>query len=145
MASFAKLDENNVVISVHVIHNNELLDENGNESEQKGIDFLTALYGHTNWKQCSYNTYSGVHNLNGTPFRKNYPSELYTYDTLKDAFIPPKPFPSWILNEEKCIWESPIPRPDHQNGMYQHIWNEDKWNTENDGWVQYLWNEIPQV
>ena len=85
MARFAKLDENNVVIDRNVVHNNELLDENGNESEQKGIDFLTNLYGHTKWKQCSYNTYGGVHNLGGTPFRKNYPDLLlarYKIDKL---------------------------------------------------------------
>lgn len=139
MARFAKLDENNVVISVHTVHNNELLDEQGNESEQKGIDFLTALHGHTLWKQCSYNTYSGVHVLGGAPFRKNYPDIGFTYDEARNAFIPPKPFASWILNESTCVWDPPIPRPYHEDEnvakMYRYLWDE-----ENNGWIEYYWN-----
>lgn len=102
MAHFAKLDENNVVVEVIVVHNNELLDENGQESEQKGIEFLTAWSnGYTNWKQTSYNN----------KFRKNYAGVDYTYDAVRDAFIPVKKFQSWVLNEETCRWQAPIPYP----------------------------------
>lgn len=112
MAHFAKLDENNIVLEVHVVHNNELLDENGNESEQKGIDFLIQWSGgYTNWKQCSYNG----------NFRKNYPGSGYVYDVQRDAFRTEQPLPSWILNEDTCRWEPPILMPDDGN-MYS--WDE---------------------
>lgn len=112
MAHFAKLDENNVVLEVHVVHNNELLDENGVEQEQRGIDFLINWSnGYLVWKQTSYN---------GT-FRKNYAGIGYTYDPQRDAFIPPKPFPSWTLNEQTCLWEPPVPYPTDGN-LYQ--WDE---------------------
>jgi hypothetical protein len=100
MAHFAKLDDNNVVLAVHVV-NNDVITVDGAESEQVGIDFLTGLHGHSNWKQTSYN---------GT-FRKNYAGVGFAYDLEKDAFIPPKPYGSWILNESTCQWESPIPYP----------------------------------
>lgn len=73
------------------------------------------------WIQTSYNTYGGVHTLGGTPLRKNYAGIGYTYDAQKDAFIPPKPFPSWELNEETCLWESPTPYPDDGE---RYAWNE---------------------
>ncbi len=100
MAHFAKLDENNVVLAVHVV-NNDVITIDGNESEQAGIDFLTGLYGHTLWKQTSYN---------GT-FRKNYAGIGYTYDAGRDAFIPPQPWASWTLNETTCQWETPVAYP----------------------------------
>ena len=113
MAHFTKLDENNIVIEVIVVHNNELLDENGNESEAKGLDFLIGWSnGYTNWKQTSYN---------GT-FRKNYAGVGYTYDSVRDAFIAPQPFPSWILDEDTCRWQAPVPRPDLIGDYY---WDED--------------------
>jgi hypothetical protein len=102
MAHFAKLDSDNNVIEVIVVHNNELLDENGNESEARGIAFLTEWSGgYSNWKQTSYN---------GT-FRKNYACIGYTYDSTRDAFIAPQPYPSWTLNEDTCRWEPPVPMP----------------------------------
>lgn len=98
MAHFAKLDDNNVVLEVHSVHNNELLDQYGNESEAKGLEFLVAWSGgYTNWKQTSYN---------GT-FRKNYATLGGTYDPARDAFIAPKDSPDWILNEATCQWEVP--------------------------------------
>jgi hypothetical protein len=100
MAHFAKLDENNNVLAVHVV-NNDVITIDGNESEQAGIDFLTGLHGHTLWKQTSYNA----------TFRKNYAGIGYTYDAGRDAFIPPKPFNSWTLNETTCQWEAPVPYP----------------------------------
>ena len=128
MAHFAELDENNIVQRVIVVHNNELLDEQGIESEVKGIQFCTSLFGeNTRWKQASYNTIGGKHLLNKTAFRKNYPGIGYTYDESRDAFIPPKPFNSWILNETTCLWESPVPFPEVDNNNYF-------WNEENQSW-----------
>jgi hypothetical protein len=63
------------------------------------------------WIQTSYNTYGGVHKLGGTPLRKNYAGVGYTYDSARDAFIPPQPFPSWVLNEETCLWDAPVAMP----------------------------------
>lgn len=118
MAHFAKLDEDNIVTEVIVVHNNELLDENENESEQKGISFLIDWSdGHTNWKQTSYNR----------KFRKNYAGIGYTYDSNRDAFIPPKPFSSWVLNEESCLWESPLSYP---NDGKKYKWNEEELRWE---------------
>ena len=101
MAHFAKLDDNNVVLAVHVV-NNDVITVDGAESEQAGIDFLTGLHGHDKWKQTSYN---------GT-ICKNYAGIGFTYDAGRDAFISPKPYSSWILNETTCQWEPPVPRPE---------------------------------
>jgi hypothetical protein len=120
MASFAKLNSMKEVIEVISVHNNELLN-NGIESEQKGIEFLTKLLKHSNWKQTSYNTHGGVHNNNGTPLRKNHAGIGYTYDETRDAFIAPKPFNSWILNEDTCIWNAPVAMPINDN---KYSWNE---------------------
>jgi len=122
MASFAKIENNIVTIVVSVV-NEVLKDLNGIEQEQLGINFLKTLYNEPNaiWKQTSYNTNAGVHSLGGTPFRKNHASIGYTYDSQRDAFIPPKPFNSFILNEQTCNWNSPIPYP--QDGNI-YIWNE---------------------
>ena len=73
------------------------------------------------WIQTSYNTYGGVHKLGGTPLRKNYAGTGFTYDKTRDAFIPPQPYPSWTLNEETCLWDSPVPYPE-DGEMY--TWNE---------------------
>ena len=100
MAHFAKLDENNNVLAVHVV-NNDVITIDGVESEQAGIDFLTSLHGHTLWKQTSYNG----------SFRKNYAGVSFTYDTERDAFIAPQPWLSWTLNEATCQWESPVAYP----------------------------------
>lgn len=112
MAHFAKLDENNVVVDVNVVDNNKLLDTNGIEKESFGVAFLIIWSnGHANWKQTSYNA----------SFRKNYAGIGYTYDQQRDAFIPPQPFNSWLLNEETCLWESPVPYP--QDGK-KYYWDE---------------------
>jgi hypothetical protein len=126
MASFAKIGLNSKVIEVLSVHNNVLKDSNGVEQEVNGIDFLTKLTGYPLWIQTSYNTHGGVHSFGGTPFRKNHAGIGYTYDEDKDAFIPPKPFKSWILNESTCLWESPIPYP-QDNSKY-------KWNEQNQSW-----------
>ena len=118
MAHFVKLDNNNTVIDGLCVHNNELL-ENGVESEAKGIAFLTDWSGgYTNWKQTSYNA----------TFRKNYAGVGYTYDTTRDAFIPPKPFASWLLNEESCQWIAPVAYPT-DGKMYQ-------WDESTIAWVE---------
>jgi len=121
MASFAKIGLNGKVIEVLSVHNNELLDANGVEQENIGIDFLTKLTGWAIWKQTSYNTQCGIHKLGGTPFRKNHAGIGYKYDEDRDAFIPPKPFNSWILNEDTCLWEAPVARPNDEN---KYNWNE---------------------
>jgi len=121
MAHFAKLDENNVVLEVHVVHNNELLDENGVEQEQRGIDFLINWSnGYLAWKQTSYN---------GT-FRKNYAGIGYTYRADLDAFVPPQPFASWVLNEDRCLWDAPVPMPT-DGQMYS-------WDEATTNWVEIL-------
>jgi hypothetical protein len=121
MATFAKIGLNNKVIEVLSVHNNELLDANGVEQEVNGIDFLTKLTGWAIWKQTSYNTRGGVHLLGGTPLRKNHAGIGYTYDEDRDAFIQPKPYNSWVLNETTCLWEAPIALPDTEN---RYNWNE---------------------
>ena len=126
MASFAKIGLNNKVIEVLSVINEVLHDANGVEQEAIGIDFLTKLTGYPIWKQTSYNTHGGVHDNGGTPLRKNHAGIGYTYDEDRDAFIPPKPFNSWILNESTCLWESPIPYP-QDNNKYN-------WNEQNQSW-----------
>ena len=110
MAHFAKLDENNNVLAVHVVVN-DVITIDGNESEQAGIDFLTGLHGHTLWKQTSYNG----------NIRKNYAGIGYTYDAGRDAFIPPKPYASWTFDEITCQWEAPVAYP--ADGKH-YAWDE---------------------
>jgi hypothetical protein len=121
MASFAKIGLNNKVIEVLSVNNEVLKDSNGVEQEIIGIDFLTKLTGWAIWKQTSYNTVGGIHNNNGTPLRKNHAGIGYTYDEDRDAFIPPKPFNSWILNETTCHWNAPVAKP-NDGKLYK--WNE---------------------
>ena len=111
MASFAKIGLNNKVIEVLAVSNDIIKDANGIEQEALGIDFLTKLTGWAIWKQTSYNS----------NIRKNFAGKGYTYDEDKDAFIPPKTFNSWILNETTCQWEAPVARP--ASGRYN--WNEE--------------------
>jgi hypothetical protein len=117
MAHFAKLDENNNVVAVHVVNNDVLLVD-GVESEQAGIDFLAELHSHSNWKQTSYNG----------SFRKNYGSVGYIYDETRDAFILPNFWKSWTLNETTCQWEAPKPYPTDGKNY--------SWNEENQEWTE---------
>lgn len=111
MAHFAQLDENNVVLQIIVVNDNDC-QINGVEFEDAGVVFCKQLFGvETRWKQTSYNG----------NIRKNYAGIGFIYDVQLDAFIPPKPFYSWVLNEETCQWESPIPKPD-QEKIY--LWDE---------------------
>ena len=118
MAHFAKIGLNGKVIEVQSVNNEVLHDSNGVEQENIGIDFLTQLTGWAIWRQTSYNN----------NFRKNFAGIGMTYDEDRDAFIPKKPYPSWVLNEETCRWEAPTPRPEltqeqiDNNNFY--IWNE---------------------
>ena len=117
MASFAKIGLNNKVTNVLSVNNDVAT------TEQAGADFLNNLYNTNDvWKQTSYNTNSGVHLLGGTPLRKNHAGIGYTYDEDKDAFIAPKPYASWILNETTCIWEAPTAYP--TDGQ-KYNWNEE--------------------
>jgi hypothetical protein len=121
MASFAKIGLNNKVIEVLSVVNEVLHDSKGIEQESIGIDFLTKLTGYPVWKQTSYNTHGGVHNNNGISFRKNHAGIGYTYDEDRDAFIPPKPFNSWILDQNTCLWNAPVSMPVDDN---RYTWNE---------------------
>src|SRR5210317_1558808 len=116
MAHFAKLGVGNIVEKVEVVSNDIAI------TEKVGEDFLNNLYKTKDvWKQTSYNTKGGVHKLGGTPFRKNYGAIGFKYDQTRDAFIPPKPYNSWTLNETTCLWEAPIEYP--TDGQ-EYIWNE---------------------
>jgi hypothetical protein len=126
MASFAKIGLNGKVIEVQSVVNEVLHDANGVEQEIIGIDFLTKLTGWAIWKQTSYNTHAGVHDNGGTPLRKNHAGIGFTYDEDRDAFIPPKPFNSWVLNEDTCTWKAPVANP--QDG------NKYRWNEQNLSW-----------
>ena len=118
MAHFAKLDQNNVVTEVIVVNNIELLSADGSESEVMGVAFLIRWSGgYSKWKQTSYNR----------KIRKNYAGVGYTYDSVRDAFIPPKPFPSWVLNEDTCQWGAPVAMPD--DGQFYN------WDEATTSWV----------
>lgn len=119
MAHFAQLDDDNVILQVIVVHNNDCKDENGNESEAVGVAFCKSLLGETTrWKQTSYNA----------SMRKNYAGIGYQYDPIRDAFIPPKPFPSWVLDEATCRWNAPVAMP-NDGKMYQ-------WDEATTSWVE---------
>jgi hypothetical protein len=127
MAYYAVLVENNFVIDMKSAGN-----ENDWDGEIGWFNELGIVH-----KRTSYNTHGGIHYTNGTPsldqskaFRKNYAGIGYYYDSIRDAFIPPKPFPSWTLNEDSCLWQSPIPYPNDGNNYY---WNEEiqQWNIYN--------------
>lgn len=117
MAHFAEINASNEVTRVVVVANNELLDGNGDEQESLGATFCNTLFGGT-WKQTSYNG----------NIRKNYAGIGFKYDSTRDAFIPPKPYASWTLNETTCLWEPPTAMPDDGN-MY-------KWNESTTSWDQ---------
>jgi len=113
MAHFAKLDDQNIVLDVNAVNNETISNLPFPESEPVGVAFLTEWSGgYTNWKQTSYNA----------SFRKNFAGIGYTYDAALDAFVPPKPFPSWLLNTTTCQWQAPIPYPTDGKIYY---WNED--------------------
>jgi hypothetical protein len=110
MAHFAELDDDNAVLRVIVVGDDNTSDEEGNEVEAIGVAFLKELYGEdTNWVQTSYNTTEATHQYGGTPLRGNYASVGLTYDPVRDIFIFPQPYPSWVFSEEESCWRPPIP------------------------------------
>ena len=112
MAHFAKLGTGNIVEQVISINNSLITDANGIEQEQLGNDFINKLYNTRDvWKQTSYNN----------NIRKNFAGIGFQYDQTRDAFIPPKPYNSWVLNEDTCNWQSPVDYPDDDKG---YTWNE---------------------
>ena len=131
MAHYAKI-ENGIVVTVEVLNNEVILDENNVEQESTGIAFIHNLYNDdtTIWVQTSYNN----------NFRKNYAGIGHTYDETRDAFYAPQPYASWVLNETTCIWESPIgniptlnSEQQDQNTAETHSWRY-VWNEENQTW-----------
>ena len=119
MAYFAKLGTGNIVEQVISINNSVITDSNGIEQEQLGVDFINKLYNTRDvWKQTSYNN----------NIRKNYAGIGFQYDQQRDAFIPPKPYNSWVLNEDTCRWIAPVAYPQDDN---KYIWNESTltWDT----------------
>jgi len=130
MAHFAKIGEGNIVTKVHVLANYIIM-KDGEENEQQGVEFLQNLHGNRDlYIQTSYNN----------NFRKNYAGVGYTYDPDRDAFIPPQPYPSWVLNEDTCRWEAPVPYP------YVDWVNADddkmcyRWNEPTMSWIIYEWD-----
>lgn len=115
--------------------------ENGVVTQVIVIDQETLNTGHwgdpASWVQTSYNTQGGVHSLGGTPLRKNYAGIGYTYDSVRDAFIPPKPFPSWVLDEITCLWSAPTPMPT-DGKMYN-------WDEATLAWIEFVMPAAPEV
>jgi hypothetical protein len=125
MAHFAELDTDNIVTQVIVVDNNDILDEQGNESEALGIQFCTDLLGGT-WVQTSYND----------NIRYNFAGIGFTYDETRDAFIAPQPFDSWLLDKDTCQWKAPIPYPDvvlDENGYPDKVY---EWDEETIQWIR---------
>lgn len=127
MAHFAKLDSNNYVTDILFIKNEDFR-KNIKDEESEGIEYLQSLFGaDIRWVRTSYNTTMGTHRLGGTPFRGKYAEIGDIYNEDKNLFIPPKPYPSWILDENTCTWFAPVPKPD-EGRWYQ-------WDEENQRWV----------
>ena len=116
MAHTAHVESLNTFLQVFCVNNNELLGADGNEYEEKGVQFCETLFGHANWKQTSYN-----HNI-----RKQFAGTGYTYDPDKDVFVAPQPFPSWSL-DDNSDWQAPTPMPEDDN-LYS--WNEETQNWD---------------
>ena len=131
MAHFVEINENNIVTNIIVVNNNEA------PNEETGLAFIKSLGLTGTWKQTSYNTRGGVHYGqdgqpdNGVALRKNYACIGHTYDSQRDAFIPPSPYPSWVIDEDTCQWIAPVLRPqsDATTGY--------KWNEDSKSWVAF--------
>jgi hypothetical protein len=123
MAHWAEIDESNIVTRVLVV---------ADEEDHRGQKFLATDLGlGGTWKKTSYNTMGNVHALGGTPFRKNYAGIGFTYDESRDAFIPEKPFASWVLNEDTCLWDAPTPMPVEEGKMFT-------WDEDTTSWVEFV-------
>lgn len=131
MAHFAKLDDNNLVIEVNVVNNNAL---DASNEEASGIAFLTEWSGgYSNWKQTSYNG----------KFRKNYAGPGFIYDSVRDAFISPKPYNSWVLEEETCQWVAPIAMP-NDGKLYYWAETKNQWIPKPDSGL-WEWNDESEI
>ena len=130
MANFAKLGLNNEVIEVQLIDTINTMTPEGVEDEEVGRAFLAKIFGHQTWLRTSFNTFGGQHKSGGVPFRKNYAEVGGFYDADRDAFIPPKPFPSWVLDEETCRWIAPVPYPENEKDY--------NWNEDNKSWDEVI-------
>ena len=123
MAHFAKINESNIVTQVVVVNDSD------GDNDTDGQNFLNNLFKTTHtWKKTSYNTYGNTHRLGGTPYRKNFASVGFTYDSSRDAFIEPKPYNSWTLNETTCLWEAPVSYPSDGKDY--------DWDEDNRQWVE---------
>ena len=122
MAHFAQLNAENLVTQVIVVANQDTADQDGVENEAIGIEFCTNLLGGT-WKQTSYNA----------NIRKNYAGVGYKYDATLDAFIPPQPFASWLLDEDKAQWKAPVEMPSDASIDKKYTWNE-----ETTSWIELV-------
>jgi len=132
MAHFAKIGNDSIVIEVHVVVNEVITDNDGNEQESLGKTFLNTLFKtNDNWVQTSYNTWNGVHKLGGTPLRKHFAGIGALYNAGDDAFSNgPKPYPSWTLNTDTYVWEPPVARPDDLDNP--------AWDEDTQAWVEKL-------
>ncbi len=138
MAHFALVNDSNIVENVIVVANEDCLDSEGNESEAVGQQFIANELGLSGtWVQTSYNTIANIHRGEGggTPFRYNYAMKGSTWDEENNAFISPKPYPSWVLDSD-FDWQPPVTRPD----PFQHEWDEDAYQADTAdpktaGWV----------
>ena len=140
MANFAKIDDNNVVLTVLHVDDKDVLNSDGVETESVGQAYLET---HNNWPadkwiQCSYNTRGGVHALDGTPFRANYPNIGDKWDSTNSIFHQTQPYESWTLNTTTGLWEAPVTKPDtdctHSDGTT--IKDSYAWNEDNREWVK---------
>jgi len=122
MAHFAELDGSNKVLRVVVVND---------VYEADGENWCDEFFHGGTWKQTSYNTHKGVHLLGGTPLRKNYAGPGYSYDETRDAFIPPQPYTSWLLDEDTCIWNPPVPYPTDDTKVWE-------WDEASQNWVEVV-------
>jgi hypothetical protein len=123
MAHFAKINSENTVTQVIVVSNDNAPDE------KTGQEYIALIGLEGTWLQTSYNTFGGQHLLGGTPFRKNYAGIGMTYDPVRNAFIPQKPYSSFVLNEETCLWENLVPKPEG-SATTGWVWNENTLSWE---------------
>ena len=146
MAHFAQINSSdNIVTNILVINDSKLLDGNGDVSEAVGIAYMESIWSESGkyWRQCSYNTREGAHILGGTPFRKNFPQPGWTFNASADAFNPPKPFASWILNGTTGRWNAPIavPADDFSNAILVYDAETDTYDISNGPFKYYTWDE----
>lgn len=148
MAHYAKLSDENIVLTVLAVNDSDCL-KNGVEDEETGRAYLENVHGYTNWKKCSYNTYEGVHREGGTPFRGTYPGIGYSYDAANDIFISPQPYSSWVKNVSNARWDAPTPYPNvlsYDDGgvekQYYISWDEPntRWIASIDDSLFKVWN-----